>query len=53
MRLSKPEQQKFIAHREQHQQFLLKEQEAQATMQAKAKMAAMPPANPNPTTITS
>jgi len=44
MRLQPAEKQKFIKHREAHQQFLLKEQEAQATMQAKAKMAAMPPA---------
>jgi hypothetical protein len=48
MKLEDPVKQKFIAHRDQHQQFLLKEQEAQATMQLKAKMAANPPLLPAP-----
>ncbi len=34
---------KFIAHRQTHQQNLLREQEAQATMQMRAQMAAGPP----------
>ncbi len=42
MELDEKVRQQFIAHRQQHQQFLLKEQEAQATMEARAKMAVMP-----------
>lgn len=43
MKLDEAKRKEFINHRAQHQQFLMKEEEAKATMQARAKMAAMPP----------
>jgi hypothetical protein len=52
MRLQPDEKKKFIAHREAHQQLLMKEEEAKATMQAKAKLASMPqPQLPQPPMI--
>ncbi|MFA6142500.1 MAG: hypothetical protein WC738_04305 [Candidatus Omnitrophota bacterium] len=50
MKLPEPKRQEFIAHRAKHQEFLMKEEEAKATMQARARMAAtpQPPALPPP-----
>ena len=46
MELEKDVRQTFIEHRKQHQGFLLKEQEAQATMQARAQMPPGPAPGP-------
>jgi hypothetical protein len=48
MKLSDEDKKKFIEHREAHQQLLLKEEEAKATMQLKARQAAQPPVLPAP-----
>jgi len=46
MQLEQPIKQKFLDHRKAHQDMLLKEEQAKASMEVKARMAAMPQPQP-------
>jgi hypothetical protein len=46
MQLEQPIKQKFLEHRKAHQDMLLKEEQAKASMEVKARMAAMPQPQP-------